>query len=97
MTQEEYYNTDWHRGNMVRLNNGKEYQVRSVKKKLLVLFSEEFKKHFTANWNIIECRTSDATLDEECLKAPAETPMPAKKKRQRICVARKHTPEKIDY
>lgn len=59
MTQEEYLNIDWHRGNTVRLSNGNEYPVKSVKKKLLVLYSDEYEKYFTADYRIIESRTSD--------------------------------------
>lgn len=59
MTQEEYYSTDWHRGNTVKLENGKEYPVKKVKKHCLVLFSEEYEKFFVADYRIVDCRTSD--------------------------------------
>lgn len=59
MTQEEYFSINWHRGNMVQLNNGKEYLVKGVKKKVLVLYSEEYEAYFVADYRIIACRTSD--------------------------------------
>lgn len=59
MTSEEYYSTDWERGNMVRLTNGKEYPVKKPKKHVLLLYSAEYEAYFVANYKIIECRTSD--------------------------------------
>ena len=78
MTQEEYKATDWHRGNCVRLSNGKEYKVSGVKKKVLVLKSEEYDTHFFADYRIIQERTSDYIDSEEQVKKP--TP-PARPKR----------------
>lgn len=60
MTQEEYFSIDWKRGNMVRLTNGKEYMVRAVKKKCLLLHSDEHYAYFVVDHRIIDCRTSDA-------------------------------------
>ena len=61
MTQEEYNNIDWHRGNYVRLTNGKEYKVSLVKKNgHLILKSVEYLTHFLVCPNIIVERTSDA-------------------------------------
>lgn len=60
MTQEEYFSIDWKRGNMVRLTNGKEYMVRAVKKKCLLLHSNEYYAYFVVDYRIIDCRTSDA-------------------------------------
>lgn len=31
MTLEEFNSTNWHRGNVVKLNNGKEYLVKGIK------------------------------------------------------------------
>ena len=70
MTQEEYKAIDWHRGNRVRLNNGKEYKVSGVKKKVLVLKSEEYDTHFFADYRIIVERTSDYIDPEERVKEP---------------------------
>ncbi len=61
MTREEYLSIDWKRGNIVKLTNGKEYVVRAVKKKCLLLHSDEFYSYFVADHRIIDCRTSDAT------------------------------------
>ncbi len=59
MTQEEYKSIDWNRGNVVRLSNGKEYSVRGKNNKYIILYSEEFQKHFVADYRIIDCRISD--------------------------------------
>lgn len=61
MTLEEFYNIDWHRGNMVRLTNGKEYLVKGIKSHgmMLLLYSDEYHACFVADHRIIECRTSD--------------------------------------
>lgn len=86
MTQEEYNNTDWQRGNVVRLTNGKEYPVKKPKKKYLLLYSAEHKSYFVANCAIIDCRTSDnvepypekkaAEVKTEPKPAPAQEPEP---------------------
>lgn len=59
MTIEEFFSTDWHRGNRVRLLNGKDYPVKKVKKKYLLLWSEEYEAYFVVDHRIIDCRTSD--------------------------------------
>lgn len=59
MTQEEYKSIDWNRGNVVRLSNGKEYSVRGTNKRYIILYSEEYQKHFVADYHIIDCRISD--------------------------------------
>ncbi len=76
MTLEEYKNIDWHRGNSVRLNNGKEYLVKKVKHNYLLLWTDEYEKHFIVDYRIIECRTSDYIDDtpkhsDETQKEPA--------------------------
>lgn len=63
MTQEEYEATNWHRGNVVRLTNGKEYPVKKVKKRYLLLYSYEYCAYFLADYMIIDCRTSDYVDD----------------------------------
>lgn len=68
MTQELFNSIDWHRGNSVRLTNGKEYPVKRVKKSRLLLYSEEFDSFFTADFRIVEERTSDFIDDTP--KAP---------------------------
>lgn len=64
MTQEDYFNIDWHRGNIVRLTNGKEYSVRKVFKKYLLLYSEEYDAYFIADNRIIDARVSDEIWDD---------------------------------
>lgn len=61
MTQKEFTETNWHRGNVVKLENGKEYLVKRTKShgKYLLLYSEEYDKCFIADHNIVDCRTSD--------------------------------------
>ena len=73
MKQKEYNNIDWHRGNHVRLTNGKEYKVSIVRKRLLILKSEEYDTHFLVLPNIIEERTSDF-IDTEVKKAKPTAP-----------------------
>ena len=67
MTQEEFNNINWHRGNTVRLKNNKEYLVKGTKShgKFLLLFSEEYEKCFVADYKIVDCRTSDYEEPEE--------------------------------
>ena len=60
MTQEEFQAIDWHRGNQVRLTNGKEYPVKKICKRFLLLYTEEYNQFFIADYHIIDCRTSDA-------------------------------------
>ena len=67
MTIEEYYKTNWHRGNEVKLSNGKVYLVKGTKghRKFLLLYSAEYDANFVADYRIIDCRTSDYEEPEE--------------------------------
>lgn len=67
MTLIEFVNTNWHRGNKVMLQNGKEYLVKGVKGhgKYLLLYSEEYDSNFVADHYIVERRTSDYEEPEE--------------------------------
>lgn len=62
MTLEEFLKIDWHRGNTVRLTNGKEYPVKKVRKHWLLLYSVEYSSFFIVNHLYIDCRTSDASV-----------------------------------
>lgn len=62
MTLEEFNQIDWKRGNLVRLNNGKEYSCCYKKDKVLVLWTYEYKKLFNVSYKIIEARTSTRIL-----------------------------------
>ena len=61
MTLKEFLDTNWHRGNVVRLKKGKEYLVKGIKGhgRWLLLYSEEFDAKFVADYRIVDCRTSD--------------------------------------
>lgn len=67
MTQEEFNSINWHRGNVVKLNNGKEYRCMGTTShgKYLLLHSTEYDKCFVADYQIVECRTSDYEEPEE--------------------------------
>lgn len=67
MTQQEFIEMNWHRGNVAKLDNGKEYLVKGVKGhgRLLLLYSEEYNKCFVADYQIVDCRTSDYEEPEE--------------------------------
>ena len=67
MTLKEFVDTNWHRGNVVRLKNGKEYIVKGTKGhgRWLLLYSEEFDAKFVADYRIVDCRTSDYEEPEE--------------------------------
>lgn len=67
MTQEEFNGINWHRGNVVRLKNGKEYLVKGTKGhgKYLLLYSLEFDSNFVADHCIVMERTSDYEEPEE--------------------------------
>lgn len=67
MTQKEFIETNWHRGNVAMLENGKEYLVKGTKGhgKYLLLYSYEYDKCFVADYRIVECRTSDYEEPEE--------------------------------
>lgn len=79
MTQKEFIETNWHRGNVVKLENGKEYLVKGTKShgKYLLLYSEEYDKCFIADHNIVDCRTSD-------YEEPIEVYLEHKRQRIRI-------------
>ena len=61
MTLKEFNEINWHRGNVAKLNNGKEYLVKGTKGhgKYLLLYSDEYDKYFMADYKIVECRISD--------------------------------------
>ncbi len=67
MTKNEFDSIDWQRGNVVRLNNGKEYFVKGTKchGKYLLLYSEEYDKCFVVDHQIVNMRTSDYVEPEE--------------------------------
>lgn len=67
MTLKEFNEINWHRGNVAKLNNGKEYLVKGTKGhgKYLLLYSDEYDKYFMADYNIVECRISDYEEPEE--------------------------------
>lgn len=67
MTQQEFNTTNWHRGNVVMLKNGKEYLVKGTKGhgKYLLLYSLEFDSSFVADYRIVESRISDYEEPEE--------------------------------
>ena len=67
MTLKEFVDTNWHRGNVVKLKNGKEYLVKGTKGhgRWLLLYSEEYDKCFVADYRIVDCRTSDYEEPEE--------------------------------
>lgn len=67
MTQQEFNEINWHRGNAVKLENGKEYLVKGTKGhgKYLLLFSYEYEKCFIADHKIVVCRTCDYEEPEE--------------------------------
>lgn len=60
MTLQEFEGISWNRGNIVKLSNGNEYKVIKVAKAYLLLYTPEYKKHFVADYRIIDCRISDA-------------------------------------
>ena len=67
MTLKEFNEINWHRGNVAKLNNGKEYLVKGTKGhgKYLLLYSDEYDKYFMADYKIVECRISDNEEPEE--------------------------------
>ena len=67
MTLQEFNEINWHRGNVAKLKNGKEYLVKGTKGhgRWLLLYSEEYDKSFVADHNIVDCRTSDYEEPEE--------------------------------
>lgn len=67
MTLQEFNEINWHRGNVAKLKNGKEYLVKGTKGhgRWLLLYSEEYDKCFVADYRIVDCRTSDYEEPEE--------------------------------
>lgn len=67
MTLQEFNEINWHRGNVAKLQNGKEYLVKGTKGhgRWLLLYSEEYDKCFVADHKIVDCRTSDYEEPEE--------------------------------
>lgn len=67
MTLQEFNEINWHRGNVAKLENGKEYLVKGTKGhgRWLLLYSEEYDKCFVADHNIVDSRTSDYEEPEE--------------------------------
>lgn len=67
MTFEEFNSINWHRGNVVMLDNGKEYLVKGVKShgRYLLLYSEEYDARFVVDHYIVAKRTSDYEEPEE--------------------------------
>ena len=67
MTLQEFNEINWHRGNVAKLKNGKEYLVKGTKGhgRWLLLYSEEYDKCFVADHKIVDCRTSDYEEPEE--------------------------------
>lgn len=67
MTKQEFDTTNWQRGNVAKLKNGKEYLVKGVKGhgKYILLYSLEYDSCFVADYRIVDCRTSDYEEPEE--------------------------------
>ena len=57
MSEQEFNSIPWQYGNKVRLSNGKESTVK--KKRYILLYSEEYKAYFVADYRITVERTSD--------------------------------------
>ena len=62
MTVEEFNQINWHRGNIVRLTNGKEYPVKKTRKNWLILYSVEYHQFFIVNHTYVAERVSDNVL-----------------------------------
>ena len=67
MTKEEFNRIDWRRGNVAKLENGKEYLVKGTKAhgRYLLLYSLEYDSYFVADHYIVVGRTSDYAEPEE--------------------------------
>lgn len=91
MTLKEFVDTNWHRGNIVRLKNGKEYIVKGTKGhgRWLLLYSEEFDAKFVADYRIVDCRTSD-------YEEPEEVYLEKKRKHQEDAAAKREA-ERQEY
>ena len=91
MTLKKFVDTNWHRGNVVRLKNGKEYLVKGTKGhgRWLLLYSEEFDAKFVADYRIVDCRTSD-------YEEPEEVYLEKKRKHQEEAAAKREA-ERQEY
>lgn len=91
MTLKEFVDTNWHRGNVVKLQNGKEYLVKGTKGhgRWLLLYSEEYDAKFVADYRIVECRTSD-------YEEPEEVYLEKKRKHQEEAAAKRES-ERQEY
>ena len=91
MTLKEFLDTNWHRGNVVRLKKGKEYLVKGIKGhgRWLLLYSEEFDAKFVADYRIVDCRTSD-------YEEPEEVYLEKKRKHQEEAAAKREA-ERQEY
>lgn len=67
MTKEEFESINWKRGNVAKLNNGKEYLVKGTKGRgrYILLYSEEYDSNFVADYNFVAGRTSDYEEPED--------------------------------
>ena len=83
MTLKEFVDTNWHRGNVVKLKNGKEYLCKGTKGhgKYLLLYSLEYDSCFVADYRIVECQVSD-------YEEPEELYLEQKRKRQEEAAAK---------
>lgn len=84
MTQTEFNSINWHRGNEVRLTNGKEYLVKGIKGhgRYLLLYSAEYDSSFVADHVLVDCRTSD-------YEEPVEVYLEMKRQRQEAALAKR--------
>ena len=91
MTLKEFVDTNWHRGNVVKLKNGKEYLVKGTKGhgRWLLLYSEEYDAKFVADYRIVDCRTSD-------YEEPEEVYLEKKRKHQEEAAAKREA-ERQEY
>lgn len=91
MTSQEFNDINWHRGNVAKLQNGKEYLVKGTKShgKYLLLYSQEYDKCFVADYKIVECRTSD-------YEEPEEVYLEKKRKHQEEAAAKREA-ERQEY
>ena len=91
MTLKEFVDTNWHRGNVVKLKNGKEYLVKGTKGhgRWLLLYSEEYDAKFVADYRIVDCRTSD-------YEEPEEVYLEKKRKHQEDAAAKREA-ERQEY
>ena len=91
MTLKEFVDTNWHRGNVVKLKKGKEYLVKGTKGhgRWLLLYSEEYDAKFVADYRIVDCRTSD-------YEEPEEVYLEKKRKHQEEAAAKREA-ERQEY